>query len=233
MLRVSALCFPLALLAACAGSGTQATDDAKSYRARGNEPSWLLELSAERMALVTDFGAKRTVAPRPAAQRTATYTRYAARAGAADLTATIFERICRDSMTGMPYPDAVEVVFGDRKFAGCGGEPVALLQGREWVVEDIDGERVIGGARPTIVFDAGGRVSGRGSCNRFTGAFTLTGEGLTIGSTAGTMMPCPPALMQQEDRFLAALESVRRFDVREDGALVLIGADRPTIVARR
>jgi heat shock protein HslJ len=47
------------------------------------------------------------------------------------------------------------------------------------------------------------------------------------------MMACPPALMQQEARFLEVLRNVRRFDVSANGALVLQTGDRRTITARR
>ncbi len=224
----------LAALAACAGSGTEPLDPTTStWRARGNEPGWLLALDGDQMVLVTDYGAKRTSTPRPAAQRTATTTRYAARTESADLTVTIFERVCRDTMTGMPHPSAVEVVLDGRELSGCGGEPGSLLQGWEWVVADIDGKGTVDRSRATVTFGSDGRVSGTGSCNRFTGAYQLTGENLTIGETAGTMMACAPALMEQESRLLAILRDVRRFDVRDDGALVLLTDDRRTIVARR
>lgn len=209
-------------------------DDAfKSFRARGNEPGWTLDLEPERMVLVTNLGAKRVATPRPAAQRTDAYTRYAARTESADLTVTIFERICRDTMTGMPYPHAVEVVHDGGKLAGCGGDPATLLEGWEWVVEDINGKGIIDRSRGTLNFGPEGRVSGRSFCNSFTGQYKLTGEGLTVGNTAGTMMACAPSLMQQEGLFLGVLKNVRRFDIGPDGALVLQTDDRRTITARR
>ena len=50
------------------------------------------------------------------------------------------ETICRDSMTGMPYPETVTVETREQTLRGCGGAPIELLTGREWVVEDISGE---------------------------------------------------------------------------------------------
>jgi heat shock protein HslJ/membrane-bound inhibitor of C-type lysozyme len=205
----------------------------KTFRARGNEPSWAFDLEPDRMTLLTNFGAKRVVTPRPAPHHTAAFTRYAARTGSAELSVTIFDRVCRDSMSGMPHPNAVEVVLDGTRLAGCGGEPAALLQGAEWVVEDIDRKGIVDRSRATLNFGPDGRVFGRSSCNTYTGVYKLTGEGLAVSQTAGTMMACPPALLQQEARFLEVLRNVRRFDVSANGALVLQTDDRRTITARR
>jgi heat shock protein HslJ/uncharacterized lipoprotein YbaY len=211
----------------------QVFDDLKTFTARGNEPGWRLDIDAATMTLVTQFGAKRVAVATPAAQRTGAFTRFAARSEGGDLTVTVFDRTCKDTMTGMPHPYAVEVVLDRQKLAGCGGDPATLLQGPEWVVEDISGQGIVDRSRASLVFGPDGRVSGRASCNNFTGQYKLTGEGLTVSQTAGTMMACPPALMEQEAKFLEVLRNVQRFDLTADGALVLQADDRRTIKARR
>ena len=211
----------------------QMAEAARTFRARGNEPGWRLDIDGDTMTLVTQYGEKRFVTATPAAQRTDAYTRYAARAGGSDVTVTIFERLCQDTMTGMPHPNAVEVVLDGTRLSGCGGEPATLLQGREWVVEDIAGKGIVDRSRATLNFGADGRVSGRASCNNYTAQYTLTGEGLSISKAAGTMMACAPALMRQEELFLDVLRNVRRFEISPDGALVLHTDDRRTILARR
>jgi heat shock protein HslJ len=232
----------LVCLASCAGGDGPAAPAAPAtvqgapvspFIARGNEPGWRLDLDAGRMTLVMQDGTRRTVTPLPAAQRTDASTRYAGRAEGTDLTVTIFDRRCKDTMTGMHHPQAVEVVLGGRKLAGCGGDPATLLQGAEWTVTDIAGKGVVGGSRATLNFGGDGRVYGRSSCNNYTAQYTLTGEGLTVSKAAGTMMACEPALMQQEGVFLDVLRNVRAFDFRDDGALVLRAGDGRTIVARR
>jgi heat shock protein HslJ/uncharacterized lipoprotein YbaY len=210
----------------------QVDQNSTTFRARGNEPGWRLDIDAERLTLVTQNGEKR-VAPVPAAQRTNAFTRYAARVDGRDITATIFNRQCRDSMTGMPHPYAVEILLDGKKLAGCGGDPATLLQGREWMVADINGKGIVDRSRATLNFGTDGRVAGRSSCNNITGQYTLTGEALTVSKAAGTMMACEPALMAQERLFLDVLQNVRRFDLRPDGALVLQTDDGRTIVARR
>jgi heat shock protein HslJ/membrane-bound inhibitor of C-type lysozyme len=142
--------------------------------------------------------------------------------------------ICRDTMTGMPYPETVEIAMGDDTLRGCGGDPVSLLEGGEWVVEDIGGGGLPDDARVTLAFDGSGRVAGAGGCNRWSGGYTLTGEGLTFGPAAATRMACAPALMEVEGRFFAALEQVMGFDMDETGSLRLLGPDGAALlVARR
>jgi heat shock protein HslJ len=231
-----------AALAGCAGAGGPTAPAAPApvpaasvnpFIARGNEPGWRLDLDGDRMTFVTQDGTKRTVTPPPAAQRTDGFTRYAGRADGADLTVTVFNRRCRDTMTGMHHPNAVEVVLDGRKLSGCGGDPATLLEGGEWVVTDVAGKGLVDRSRATLNFGGDGRVYGRGSCNNYTAQYTITGEALTVGKTAGTMMACEPAVMQQESLFLDVLRSVRAFDFRDDGALFLRAGDGRTIVARR
>ena len=111
--------------------------------------------------------------------------------------------------------------------------PLPSLQGAVWVVEDIDGAAVLDGSRASLNLGSDGRVSGSGSCNSYTGPYTLSGDSLTFGNLASTRRACEPALMQQEQRFFAALAKVRRFEFAPDGALLLRGEPGGAIRARR
>jgi heat shock protein HslJ len=238
---------PLALaacaaLAGCAGADHPAAPatpaplqgtPASPFIARGNEPGWRLDLDGERMTLRMQDGATRTLAPPPAAQRTDAFTRYAGRADGADLTVTVFNRRCKDTMTGMNHPNAVEVVLAGRKLTGCGGDPATLLRGGEWVVTEIAGRGLVERSRATLNFGGDGRVYGRSSCNNYTAEYRLSGETLTVSKPAGTMMACEPPILQQEGVFLDVLRNLRSFDLRGDGTLVLAAGDGRTIVARR
>jgi heat shock protein HslJ len=116
------------------------------------------------------------------------------------------------------------VAFAGRSFKGCAGEPASLLHG-EWKVAAIGEVPVLKDSRPTLAFDAEGRIGGSGSCNRYVGGFKLTGEGLAISEAGATMMMCDEPLMEQERRLLAAFGKVRRFEVEGSGSLRLIGED--------
>jgi heat shock protein HslJ len=113
----------------------------------------------------------------------------------------------------MPRPNTVEVVVDGTTLEGCGGDPAALLHGQLWTVQTIDGTKLAEGSRVTMSFGQDGRVSGNSSCNTYSGKYTLTGEGLTIGQAVSTRKACLPALMQQEATFLAILG--RRASLRD------------------
>lgn len=194
------------------------------FRARGQEPPWTVSLRAGEVEVLLGYEQQRTVLPLLSATTEGRVTRFRAASPGHRLAMDVAQRKCNDSMSGMPHPYVVAVEFDDRVFTGCGGEPIDLLAGREWVIEDIAGGGIIDRSRVTMVFDAEARrVSGLASCNRYTGGFVLTGEGLSFGNVAGTMMACPEALMRQERKFFQVLEGVNRFDLDGTGALLLSG----------
>jgi len=109
----------------------------------------------------------------------------------------------------------------------------AALGGGEWAVFEVIGQPIVENSKPTITFEDG-RVFGAGSCNRFMGGYTVSGDGLALqmSQMASTMMACPEPLMQQEGAFLGTLGSVNSYTV--DGAtLTLTTADGKTIKATR
>lgn len=102
---------------------------------------------------------------------------------------------------------------------------IDLLAGRTWVVDRIDGSGITGGARISLHFvPADSRVVGTAGCNRFTASYRLTAEDLSIGPVAVTGKACGETVMQQERRFIDALENTADFDIDASGALVLRGA---------
>jgi heat shock protein HslJ len=105
------------------------------------------------------------------------------------------------------------------------------LKGQQWVVEDINNQGIIDNSRVTLNFGDEGRVAGRASCNRYFAVYSVDGETLNIQQAATTMMACPEALMNQERRFLDALQGVHSFEIDATGALVLTG-ENSRILAR-
>jgi len=96
----------------------------------------------------------------------------------------------------------------------------AALAGSEWILEDLGASGVIDSAEATLEFGQDGRVAGRGTCNRFTGKVEITGNTIKFGPLASTRMMCPEALMDQESKYLKALDSAERFERR--GSTLLI-----------
>jgi heat shock protein HslJ len=86
------------------------------------------------------------------------------------------------------------------------------LLGSVWLVEDIDGRGVVDRAQTTVEFARDGSVSGNTGVNRYFGKATLEGDALSFGPLATTRRAGPPALMDQERRFLEAMKSVTKFE---------------------
>jgi heat shock protein HslJ len=233
-------CFLLAACLLLAGSSEPAIGQAPAavagetqrFIAMGNEPGWRLIIEGGRMTLNADYGATEITLPAPAPAPIAGGGVFAGAATGRPVLVTVLERICHDTMTGMPRPFTVSVEFDGRKLDGCGGEPASLLRGA-WAVESIDGTPVLTDAKPTVVFGDDGSVSGHASCNSYSGACALTGEGLAVTGLLSTMKACPPPLMQQEDALLAVLRDVMRFERPPDGTLLLHTAGGRTIRAAR
>lgn len=100
----------------------------------------------------------------------------------------------------------------------------------EWLVEDIARNGVVDLSHTTIVFGDEGKVSGDTSVNRFSGAVTRDGQSLTFGRMLTTRRAGPPALMDQESKFLTALGEVRTFRFTPEGLLLLLdSAGQPVL----
>jgi heat shock protein HslJ len=115
------------------------------------------------------------------------------------------------------------LVIGISGCASSMSTPVESDLAGAWVVEFIGERPVIDNSPAYIEFAEEGRVGGNSSCNRFTGAYVLSGSSLTFSKLASTKKMCFGALMEQETRFLAALERVAKVQM-QNGLLVLLDA---------
>ena len=128
--------------------------------------------------------------------------------------------------------DTVEVALV-RVADGQPARTFAMLVGPVWVAEDIDNRGVMDMLQSTVAFTPEGRIQGFGGCNSFTGAYTQSGNGLSIGTESGqlatTLKARPPAIMDQESRFMDALGRVGAYRI-EQGLLHLLDAeDKPIL----
>ncbi len=197
------------------------------FQARGNEPFWHLTADNGLLSMTRLGGEPLASLPyqlTPAAGGAARLQGYGDGNGDGP-TVVVEPRPCRDTMTGMPYPHTVTVELGGERLMGCGGSPQRLLQGAPWQVVSLEGGTVEPSHRLSIQFHEGGRVAGIAACNQFTGEYRLDGESLGMGRVATTRMACDGVLMDLENRFLALLAQVQRFDTDGAGELSLLGAD--------
>lgn len=202
--------------------------DEAPYRAQGNEPGWHVALAEDTAVVVVDDGEITLEAARPVVQVVPGAYEFEMPEAGAHLR--IEEQLCRDDATGMPHPDAARLTLGGRALRGCGGEPADLLTHDLWRITAIGDAELVEQERLSLNFLAPDRLAGSSGCNRVVGSFTLTGEGLQFGTMGSTMMACEEPLMDQERQMLDALEQVTRFDIAEDGTLLLIGGPNESVL---
>lgn len=106
--------------------------------------------------------------------------------------------------------------------------PVSALVGT-WLLEDIGGRGVIDYLNTPLSITTEGKVSGHAGCNRFFGTARIDGPAVTLGPTMSTKMACPPAIMDQEQRFFSALSKIEQWRI-ENGLLMLMDGGGETLL---
>jgi heat shock protein HslJ len=105
--------------------------------------------------------------------------------------------------------------------------PFSLI-GSEWLLEDLAGSVVMDGIQATLTFPEAGKIAGSGSCNRFFGPGEISGNTIKLGPLASTRMACPEPVMNQEMKYLAALQAAARFEWKDPYLLIYCkGFEKP------
>jgi heat shock protein HslJ len=93
----------------------------------------------------------------------------------------------------------------------AGGNP---LEGTAWTLTAINGNPVIEGSEPYLIFDEDS-VGGNSSCNTTGGGYQVDGNKITFDALFSTMMYCmePEGVMDQEAEFLNALSNAATFSI--------------------
>lgn len=109
--------------------------------------------------------------------------------------------------------------------ADAGGKTLATftkqsgdLSGTSWIVTASNNGKqavvgVVNDTTLTVIFGAGGKLSGSAGCNSYTGGYQVSGKNITIESLASTRKMCvkPAGIMEQEAQFMKALATVASF----------------------
>ncbi len=92
------------------------------FRGIGVEPGWHLEIHPERIVLVYQYGAQRAVVPNTGAQLDPDkpVRRWQAITEAHELSVTVEDRACTDTMSDDLFPAMVLVTLDGRDYSGCG-----------------------------------------------------------------------------------------------------------------
>lgn len=123
---------------------------------------------------------------------------------------------------GQPKALVIGMVMGmGLLLAGCTtgeAETSNELLGSSWLAEDIEGRGVMDILQTTIGFAEDDRIAGSGGCNNYFGLAVIEGSKISMGPLGLTQKACPPAIMDQEQRFFGALQKVHGYETR-DGLL--------------
>jgi heat shock protein HslJ len=93
------------------------------------------------------------------------------------------------------------------------------LLGSEWQLEDLGGVAADHG-QATLTFPEAGKIAGNGSCNRFFGSAEINGDAIKLSALGSTRMACPEAVMNQESKYLEALQAAERFEWKDPYLLI-------------
>lgn len=105
--------------------------------------------------------------------------------------------------------------------AGCASDAPQLETERSYQVEWIGESPLIDRSHLTVTFAADGRAHGHAGCNHWFAGYTLKDDTVRFEPPGSTRKMCAPSLMEQEQRFLAALTEVQRWDFNAIGQLQL------------
>jgi len=116
----------------------------------------------------------------------------------------------------------------DKRHNADNREAPTLQVGSSWQVEWLGERPLIDDSHLSLTLTEEGRAYGDGGCNRWLSGYELQGNTLKFTAPASTLMACPEALMEQEQRFHQMLSQVTRWDFSEKGELRLWTDTEPT-----
>src|SRR5262245_18266672 len=116
--------------------------------------------------------------------------------------------------------------------AGSPGSSEVTLEGTYWLLgEIVNGDAttpVASGTNASLIL-TDGSGGGSGGCNQFVASYELSGDSLSFGEIASTLMACDDATMALEDQYFAALGLVAGYAI-DGSALTLTDADGATVL---
>lgn len=114
------------------------------------------------------------------------------------------------------------------------------LAGTDWNVTMYNNGReavvgVIEGTELTALFGDNGELSGSAGCNQYIGSYTVSGNTIQVGQLGSTMRFCaePEGIMEQEQAFLAALQSAATFSIEADQLTMRTAEDAIAVMMTR
>ena len=144
----------------------------------------------------------------------------------------------RDFLTAMDQAASYLIAEDKLQIEDLSGAPIltfsaqmpAPLVGTLWQLTSYDNgtggvSSLLRDTEITAIFDDEGTMSGSAGCNNYSTAYEVSGDRLTVGPVASTMMMCPgpDGIMDQESAYLAALQSAATYQI-EGNQLTILNA---------
>ena len=102
------------------------------------------------------------------------------------------------------------------------------LSNSEWLLKNLSGSDVLDNVQATLAFPEEGKIAGKGSCNQFFGTAEIKGDAIKLGPLGSTRMACPEPAMNQEAKYLEALQAAERFEWKDPYLLIYCkGFEKP------
>lgn len=89
------------------------------------------------------------------------------------------------------------------------------IVGTSWRAEAIETRPALGEVASTLTFDSSTRASGSAGCNAYTAPVIISGTAVRVGPIKRGRQTCAAEVMDQERRFLAALDAARAYRLEE------------------
>jgi len=91
------------------------------FRALGQEPGWILEITkGKQLTYIGNYGKDTLATSVPKPKENGERTIYQANTDSHKLEITIAEKPCTDSMSGFQFPKSVGITVDGKKYHGCG-----------------------------------------------------------------------------------------------------------------
>ena len=128
---------------------------------------------------------------------------------------------------------SVALVSADQLTTRSAAQAAGTLEGPRWVLVSYAGPdgktaQALPGAEATAQFEKA-EVHGSTGCNTYSAPYEAKDGKLTVGTTATTMMMCPPPIMDQEAAYLAAIQASASYKIA-DGTLAIANAKGNTVL---
>ena len=108
------------------------------------------------------------------------------------------------------------------------------LSDSEWLLNDLNGSSVLDNIEATLEFPGSGKVAGNASCNRFFGPAAIADNAMKLGPLAASRKACAGTVMNQEAKYLEALQAAERFEWKAPYLLIYCkGTEKPLRFTRK